>query len=591
VIPDDKIIEIRERADIVEIIGEYVSLKRAGGNFKGVCPFHADSDPSFNVNPARHFFHCFGCGASGDVFSFVQRVDGVDFQDAARRLAARYGVEIPERRTTPEERREHDREKDEKNRRFFVLETATAFYERELWSPRGQAGRDLLRARGVDENTARAFRLGFAPDGWQNLIDHFRRERISIDEALSCGLVKPRSGGSGHYDLFRNRLVFPIVDAAGRPIAFSGRVMPGNESDAKYINSPETREYVKGQVLFGLHPARVALSKSRTAILVEGNFDVVSMHGAGFDNALAPMGTAFTDEQALLLRRRVDRVIVMFDGDRAGMTAATRAFPVLARAGLAAYMAPLPPGEDPDSLIRRSGKKRVEEIIERAKGLLDEIIRMAADATDGSGQDKARRIGSLQPFISAVKDGMERDLYRQKVVAVFGVEPSMVFRYLRDGRSGEEPAPSKRPTGLPLPGYVDERELIGLLVDLPGLCERAVETGAVALIRTPELRTMADQIVENNRHHSSATAGLLGDAQTNPVAAWLAKRGLERLFTDEELGKAALDEIRLQMEKREVEVRIADIDKQIQKAQGDDLKVLTLERQKTELRRELMAQA
>ncbi|MBN2673627.1 MAG: DNA primase [Deltaproteobacteria bacterium] len=588
-IPDEKIAEIRERADIVEIVSEYVTLKRAGTNFKGVCPFHADSDPSFNVNPSRHFFHCFGCSASGDVFNFVQRIEGIEFMDAARLLAGKYGVQLPEKPMTPEAKSKQDRAREEKERRRFILETATAFFESKLWSSEGRTAQTVLKERGISEETAKTFRLGYAPDGWQGLLDFLAKSRVSAREVEAVGLALPRKNGSGYYDRFRNRLVFTITDSHGHPIAFSARALPGEDTGAKYINSPETREYTKGKVLFGLHQARVSLSKLREAVLVEGNFDVVAMHEAGFHNVLAPLGTAFTDEQAALLRRRVDRVTIMFDGDRAGMAAAARAFPVLAKVGLAGYMAPLPAGEDPDSLIRDKGPQKMKDVLSRATGLLDQIIRMTADASDGSTQDVARRVTKLRPLINSVKDGMERDMYRQKVAAAFSVSPAIVFRYLRDEAGKRDGLSPAQRTKLTLAGYVDERELIGLLLDVPVLCDEAVTIGAVALIRTPQLKELAEQLVFNSHHHTSAASALVADSDHDAVANWFARRGMERLFENEETGKEALYEIKANMEKRSIlnGSEIEEIKKQIQLAHssGDDMMVLSLQRRKTELER------
>jgi DNA primase len=586
-IPDEKIAEIRERANLVEIVGEYVSLKKAGTNFKGVCPFHADSDPSFNVNPSRHFFHCFGCSASGDVFSFVQRIEGIEFMEAARRLAGKYGISLPEKKMTPEARTRQDREREEKSRRLFVLETAAGYFERKLWESGGTIAREILSQRGISDDTARSFRIGFAPDGWQMLLDYLHHAGISAREAEGVGLVLPRKNGDGYYDRFRNRLVFTITDSQGHPIAFSARALPGDDTGAKYINSPETREYTKGKVLFGLHQARVALSKERHAILVEGNFDVVAMHESGFLNVLAPLGTAFTEEQATALRRRVDKVTIMFDGDRAGMAAAVRAFPVLARVGLAGYMAPLPIGQDPDSLLREKGRGVMEGILGRATGLLDEIIKMTAAASDGSAQDVSRRVTKLRPLINSVRDAMERDLYRQKVAAAFSVEPRIVFRYLRDEKVSVAPPSSEK--SMADPGHSDERELIGLLLDLPELCDEAVHAGALSLIRTPRLRELAEQLVYNSHHHSSGASALMQNAEHDAVANWLAKRGLIRLYETADAGKEALYEIKAMMEKRSMETQIAEVKKQIQlaHASGDDMMVLSLQRRRTELEREM----
>ncbi|MBN2804375.1 MAG: DNA primase, partial [Deltaproteobacteria bacterium] len=459
--PDDKIAEIRERADIVEVISEYVSLKKAGINYKGVCPFHADSDPSFNVNPARYFYHCFGCGVSGDVFSFLQNIEGIDFMEAAKRLALKYGIQLPEKQMDSKQKALQDREKTEKQRRLYILEMATIFFEEQLQSQDAQVARDALQKRKISEKSVKDFRMGFAPDSWDKLLNHLKKNRVSENEALSLGLIKPRKSGDGFYDAFRNRLMFTITDSQGHPIAFSGRALC-DDDNAKYINSPETREYTKGKVLFGLYQARVEMSKQKEAVLVEGNFDVVAMHDAGFKNVVAPLGTAFTVEQASLLKRRVDKVTVMFDGDRAGIKAAFRAFPIIAGNGLAGYMVKLPEKEDPDSFLRNFGSETLEKSLSEAKGLLDEIIIMTASATDGSSQDISRRVKKLHPLINSLKDSMERDLYIQKTASAFRIDPSLVFKYLKEQPQKE--VFKELNSGIaPLPGYADERELLGLL--------------------------------------------------------------------------------------------------------------------------------
>jgi DNA primase len=588
-IPEGKIAEIRERADIVEIVGEYVTLTRAGANFKGVCPFHADSDPSFNVSPARQFYHCFGCAASGDVFSFIQRIEGLQFMEVAERLAAKYGIELPKVELSPAARTARERELDEKSRRFHILETATKYYEEQLRGDAGEPGRKVILERGVDMETAARFRLGFAPDLWQGLIDYMNTQRVSVRELVDVGLALPRKTGSGYYDRFRNRLVFPITDPSGHPIAFSARAMPGDDSGAKYINSPETKEYTKGKVLFGLHQARVAMSKAQSAVLVEGNFDVVAMSGAGFENVVAPLGTAFTEDHSALLRRRVEKVIVMFDGDRAGITAAARAFPLLAKAGIAAYTAPLPPGEDPDSLIRNKGKEAVQAILGSPRGLLDEIIRSSAQTSDGSVQDISRRVTRLAPFLDSVASPMERDIYRQKVASAFGVDPALIFRYLRTG-GAEKPTEDPRARVVPpVPGFSEERELIGLLLDLPELCDKVVESGVISLIRTESLRKIADQLVYAHRSTSSAVAEMMNAADEDPAARWAAGRGMETLYRDEEIGLRALFEIRSRMIIQNIGRQVSEIDNQVRKAHvsGDEMMVFTLLKKRAELQKEM----
>ena len=589
-VPDAKIAEIRERADIVEVIGEYVGLKRAGVNFKGVCPFHADSDPSFNVNPARQFFHCFGCNASGDVFAFVQRVDGLDFMEAVEKLAARYGVELP-KSTSVAARSAEERAREASRRRRFVLEEATAFFEAKLATPAAAAAQKALADRGVGAEIAKRFRLGYAPDAWDGLLSFLGAKGVSAREVEEVGLAIPRKTGSGYYDRFRNRLVFTVTDPAGHPIAFSARSLATGEADgAKYINSPETAEYHKGRVLFGLHQARVAMSKAKEAVLVEGNFDVLALARSGVENVIAPLGTALTEEHAAMLRRRVERVVVAFDGDRAGRAAAARAFPILARAGLAAYFAPFPDGEDPDSLVRKRGEEALREALAKPRGLLDEIIRASAAAGDGTVQDAARRIGVLKDYLEAVREPMERDMYRQKIAEAFSVEPAFVFRYLRSPNSAPPIAASASSTRTEAePGHLEERDLVGLLLDLPALCEEARDIGAIGLISEPKLRRLAEELTLKQRRKESLVAELMTGGEENPIVSWLARRGMEQLFSEEETGRKALAEIFKKMKNRRIGAQIADLKRLIKLAHaaGDAQKVFAIQRQKAELEKEI----
>ncbi len=592
-IPEAKIAEIRERSDIVEVIGEYVTLKRAGVNHKGVCPFHADSDPSFNVNPSRQFYHCFGCGASGDIFKFLMTIEGLSFIESAQRLAGRYGVEIPKQQMTPAARTEQDRAREALRRRRLILEEAAAFFEDNLWNPAGAQARELIKARGIDEEIARLYRLGYAPDSWQALLDHLHEKRISATEVEAVGLALPRKGGSGYYDRFRNRLVFTITDPSGHPIAFSARVIGsgGDGRDPKYVNSPETREFVKGKILFGIHAARVDLSKTREAILVEGNFDVVSMAQAGFRNVVAPLGTAITDDHGVILKRRVDSVTVMFDGDGAGRKAAARAFPMLAKVGLAAYVAPLPEGEDPDSLFGKGGKEAIDSLLAQKKGLLDEIIRSSAAASDGSAQDTARRIGKLGPFVAAVLDHMERDVYKQRIADVFGVDSRVVFSHLRG--SGGSTSGSQRPGAgreeTPFPGSTEERELIGLMLDLPQLCGEVEERGIATMIVTQRLQKIASDLILGYKRKEFDISEMLSGSGDDSAVTWLAARAIRPLFKEEETGREALKEIEQRMRGTFLKQGVRELDQQIRlaNAANDYPKVLELQRGRTEIEKEI----
>jgi DNA primase len=385
--------------------------------------------------------------------------------------------------------------------------------------------------------------------------------------------------------------MFTITDPSGRPIAFSGRALEqdGADQGAKYINSPETLEYTKGKVLYGLNPARIALSKSREAILVEGNFDVVSLAQAGIENVVAPLGTALTPEQADLLRRRADRVIVMFDGDGAGSAAAAKAFPALARAQLASYVISLPQGEDPDSIIREKGPDAVKEMLSKRIGLLDKIIYDAAEECDGSAQDTARRILALKSYFDILSTSIEGDLYRKRVAEAFKVDTETVFRCLRGSgvKSTNWNHRQNKREDLSLPGQVEERELVGLLLDCPELWNESVVSGTIAMVSDPLIKGLLEEIGSRIERKESSIADLVTMADSKNIGPWLAERAMVCLFEDRAKAQKALEEISTKLKQASIKGEIKELEKEIQLAnsQGNDVRVLELSRKKTNLQK------
>ncbi len=301
-IPDDKVQEVRERAAILDVIADYVSLRKAGANYLGLCPFHGEKTPSFNVNPGRAIFHCFGCGVGGNVFSFIMKMEGLSFPEAVKFLAKRVGVTIEERPPTPQEKRRLD----EKEALYRITELAVRFYRRILKEdPAGEPGRRYLERRGVDEATAEAYRLGFAPDKWDALTRHLEQQKAPLEIAEKLGLVRKRESG-GYYDMFRNRLLFTIADPYGKPIGFGGRVL--DDTLPKYINSPESPIYHKSEILFGVDLAKQAMREQGAAIIVEGYFDHLALYQAGVRHAVATCGTALTSGHLKLLQRYAGKV-------------------------------------------------------------------------------------------------------------------------------------------------------------------------------------------------------------------------------------------------------------------------------------------
>lgn len=436
-IPDNVVQDVIARVRIEDVVGETVRLQRKGGRLFGLCPFHGEKSPSFSVSPERGFFYCFGCGASGDALRFVMRNEALPFMEALRKLADRAGVTLPEADDVDEG--EARRRRDERERYLAATLFARDYFVKQLWNERATEATAHLSKRGVDRATAEQFGLGFAPAGWSGLVDEAGRRGFAMKDLALAGLVA--QGQSGHYDRFRNRIMFPVVDLAGRVLAFSGRTLDPNE-DAKYVNSPETAYYRKGRELFGLHAAQKAVRTSGTAVLVEGNFDVVSLHARGLTNVCAPLGTAFTEDQARLLRRFTERVVILFDGDNAGRKAARRALEVLLRSEMRdVAFAALPTGADPDSYVREHGADALQALIDRARPMLDVELDAAIGGAIGSTSPTSKQTAAeaVAGLLSHVKSALVRDQYVVDVARRIDVDPVTLANYVR-----RQPRPSER---------------------------------------------------------------------------------------------------------------------------------------------------
>ncbi|MCC6526724.1 MAG: toprim domain-containing protein [Polyangiaceae bacterium] len=435
-IAPETVAAVKERTNIVALIGENTRLQKRGRSHVGLCPFHKEKTPSFHVNAERGFFHCFGCGVAGTAVDYLMKLEGLDFPEAVRSLAERCGVVVEENRT-PVERAAAERRRREIDDLYALNELAAAYFESALERhPLGGHARAELAKRGLDGAEAApalaAFRVGYAPFGWDGLAAHLRKEGGSVSAAEQLGLLVPRKRGPGHYDRFRHRLMFAVVDLRGRVVAFSGRLLADPSADecralglapnvpppvanpaeapapaAKYINSPESPIYAKGHTVFGLYQARQAIRERGRAVLVEGNFDVLALHARGLCEVVAPLGTAFTVEQARLIKRYTPTVVLMFDGDAAGRKATVAARQPLAAAGLMGKVAVMPAGKDPDDVARTLGVQAVERAVGAARGLLDHLIDAALRGEGFSGSslsEKQQRIRAVADLLSSEND-------------------------------------------------------------------------------------------------------------------------------------------------------------------------------------------
>jgi DNA primase len=479
--------EIRVRADIVELVGQFVKLKRAGLNWKGLCPFHTEKTPSFTVNPKRNIYHCFGCGAGGDAFSFLMRQDRVAFPEAVRALAERAGVALPD----------EGARSPEADGRFEVLRRAMAlaaeFYTRSLWERGGEKARTYLEHRGVDPDVAKRFGLGYAPESWNALLSVMAAQGIAEDTLVQAGLAVARQNAPGFYDRFRGRLLFPIRDVQGRTVGFGGRALSGEEP--KYLNSPETPLYVKGQTLYALDVAKSVIRDRGRVILVEGYLDCLMAHQHGFGETVAALGTAFTPAQLALLRRYADEAVALFDADAAGQKASTRLEEMMndvmdlqnlgwsvARTGgferaghLPIRVALLPPGHDPDSLLRADGAAALSSRLDAARPLLSFVLdRAFAEEDLGTARGRANAHARVALILSKVANAEEATALAREAARRLGVDSTQLWIEAQQlqgararGRRPEQDAGSGRGPGESNawpPPVPFERDLVALLL-------------------------------------------------------------------------------------------------------------------------------
>ncbi len=413
---EEALSEIRARTDIVEVVSGYVQLKQSGNTYKGLCPFHTEKTPSFTVSREKQLFYCFGCGAGGDVFSFVMKIENMGFRDAARMLAERAGValvedESPQAKAVREKRR----------RLYDCMETACRYYQSVFAnSKEAQKARSYVKQRGLSEDTVKRFRLGYAPNAWDSTLLALQSKGFSHEELVSAGLIISSKSGKGYYDRFRGRVMFPITDVSGKVIGFGGRVLDGSEP--KYLNSPETQLFLKGRTVYGLAVAKDSIRRKSKAVSVEGYTDAIMCHHFGFTNVVATLGTALTIEQAETVSRYASEVIIAYDADSAGEAATLRGMDILQQVGASVKVAVLPVGEDPDSILRKHGREAWAKVLEDAKPLIDYKLYLIVSRTDIFKLDeRVRAAKEAARVLAGVESDIERMEYAEKAARMLNV--------------------------------------------------------------------------------------------------------------------------------------------------------------------------
>lgn len=625
----DTIDRIRSRVDIVAVIGESVKLTRRGRNFTGLCPFHKEKSPSFNVSLERQMFHCFGCKVSGDVFKFVELQEGISFIEVVKRLAERAGVELVD------ERSDFDRQGEQRARKakddlYAINAMACAYFEKMLMEhPFAKIAHEELEKRGLPysgdlQEILASFGIGYAPHGWDGLANHLRTQGVSPAQAEQVGLLASRTSGSGFYDVFRHRLMVAIKDVQGRIVAFSGRTLadpPGHPTDLskgappKYVNSRESPIYAKGQTLFGLFQARNAIRTKGAAVIVEGNFDLVAMHARGIDHAVAPLGTAFTPEQAKLLRRFAPTVVLLFDADSAGRKATWAARETCIAEKLTARAARLPSGKDPDEFLRAKGADAMKAVLERAPAL-DEVLIDDVCEPVGPGANLASKQAALQkvrPILEA-QDLAFRELLAKRAASRLGLDSNAVWRLIRGAGSAEQASWPPSPAGSPVSATranLEEDKLSRAIVEALLACPEVLEepevqsatslvTGDWAFAIVALREEMRNSRRENRELDASALLARLPQAIQEFAAAKLVVSSLDGASDDRDDGRPdplivrrVVRETGLKLERTQTSARYREIEREIARAEseGDELKALRLTMEKARLFTELQAAA
>jgi DNA primase len=533
-ITQDQIAEIRRRASIVEIISDYVTLKKAGRNYMGLCPFHAEKTPSFTVSEEKGIYHCFGCQTGGSVFQFLMQYDQLTFPESVERVAKRYGITVERSQGTGAARESGEREN-----LYRINERVAGNYQKLLFAhPEGKRALDYLKARGVDDATARKFMLGYAPQNGSGLLGLLKTEKWLVSDALRLGLLGQRGPHQFHEKFFA-RVMFPIISPAGKVIAFGGRVL--NEALPKYLNSSETPLFHKGATLYGLYHAKEGIRKADRVVVVEGYLDVIALSQHEISYSVATLGTALTADHVRALSRFTKNIIALFDGDDAGQKAAARSFEIFVEAGLLGRAAFLPPGEDPDTFIRSRGKAALEAILDQAVPLADYYFTWLEQRHGKTLEGKSQIASEVSRVLAKVNNAFEVDLLIRRAVDMLGIREELLRR-----PPGRPVAVNVRQAlSVAIPKNRDEvaqRSLAGLMLRLPALTERLTQEIEARQWFGPTWRGVVDAIITQWQERGNIDLFRLTQVLPTELGSEIAALALEgENLSDAECAKMADD--------------------------------------------------
>jgi len=529
-IPEDKISEIKNTANIVEVVSEVVLLKKTGKNYIGLCPFHSEKTPSFTVSPAKQIFYCFGCAAGGNVFSFLMKHDGISFPDAAKILARRYGIDIPVRTMSPEQKRRMS----QRENLLAVNRQAMEFFRKQLLDAvSGKRAMGYLKKRGINKEIFDNFNLGYAPQGWDNILSFFKKKNISLNLVEKAGLIVPRKEKSGFYDRFRDRLIFPIFDLNMQAISFGGRVM--DDSMPKYLNSPETPVYNKSRSLYGLNLAKMKCRENGRVYIVEGYFDLLALHQHGFQDSVATLGTSLTPEHVQILKGFVGKdgkIILVFDSDDAGIKAVMRSIGIFMRMEVDARIIVLPEGYDPDSFLFEFGYELFLDSDSKARSLMSFLIDSAVKKHGLSIEGKIRIISEMKEPLSFINDNIKKSLYIKELAECISIDESAVLEKIRN-LSVRNRDKAIRPT---MPDKIQgkafqgkwgrlERQIIAMMLQFPQILSEISKRNILYLFENTALKSIGQVLLKQKDYSEMQVSDIINfieDKEQKNIVASLA---------------------------------------------------------------------
>ncbi|MCP4672911.1 MAG: DNA primase [Desulfobacula sp.] len=540
-IPEEKIAQILNTSDIVDIISQNVILKKSGSNFFGLCPFHSEKTPSFSVNINKQIYYCFGCGAGGNVLNFLKRYHGITFPEAAKMLARKHNITIETKEIDPAKRKQLQIKES-----LFRLNKATMeYYENQLKSSNhGKTAVQYLKQRKISEDIINEFHLGFSHDSWDSVVKEFKKQNISQGVATQSGLILERKQNNGYYDRFRNRIMFPIFDINMQVSGFGGRVM--DNAMPKYMNSPETLVYSKSRILYGLHAAKQFCRQEDCVYIVEGYFDFLSLYQHGIKNCVASLGTALTHEHVRILKGYASKMILVFDSDAAGISAAKRSIKIFMKEGVDIRILVLPEESDPDSYVMEHGQEAFNGLALKAKTIMQFLLQISIDTHGSSVEGRIKILNDMKPYLITIQDAALRSLYIKELAETLNIDENAVLEKVREQYLHAQQGTSKpylfdeKKDAVRLESDRREEQMISMVLNFPEIIDTINKTAVLECFYSERLKLIGKKIISMGSEKKAFITNVMAKMKNSEDQKLIASLSMDDSFMDQDIQKTAL---------------------------------------------------